>query len=60
MKAMDSVYRDIFNALTLWGPNPDHHQEQILRLKEEWPVLWKALDNFVREVDKEIIAGRLM
>lgn len=58
-KVMDPVLRDIFNALTLQGDNPIYHYEQHLKLKEEWPTLWAALDKFVREVDTEIVAGRL-
>jgi hypothetical protein len=38
-----SALYDLRKALHDAGPVPEHHRMMCQRLRDEWPVLWKAL-----------------
>ncbi len=42
--AIDSIY----DALTIKGSHPHHHDDVMQELSKKWPVLYKALSSFVR------------
>ncbi len=42
--AIDSIY----DALTIKGSHPHHHDDVMQELSKKWPVLYKALANFMR------------
>ena len=45
----DEVEGDLRSAITVAGPRPDIHRRIMRRHREEWPTLWKAIDNLLRE-----------
>lgn len=46
-RAEGEAIRSVFNAVTNKGINPVLHDKMMAKLKSEWPVLYKALDELV-------------
>lgn len=37
------------SAITDEGANPEYHQRMMLDHRREWPVLWRAIDDLLRD-----------
>ena len=40
---------NIQKAILNEGRNPEYHQQLMRRHKEEWPVLWSAIDKLIKQ-----------
>lgn len=39
-------------AIRVKGPQPRLHDEMMARHRKEWPTLWKALDDLLRQLEE--------
>ena len=44
--------RAVVQAINDEGVNPPYHRDVMRRHCQEWPMLWRALNDLIREVDR--------
>ena len=50
MNKLEEAARRIDRAITDQGVSPQYHRQQMARLQNDWPTLWKAIDDLRREL----------
>lgn len=44
----DAAVHAVWHAIRHPGPDPQRHRTVMARHRQEWPVLWRALDRLLR------------
>lgn len=44
MASLGEALANLDAAIANPGPRPDYHQAQMIRLQQEWPTLWTAIE----------------